>query len=110
MDKSQTDLNFDEFSLKLIFGAFIFSQGKPKTLVSRTGNSHRSPFFDDLTGSDYWLTAMSLFVLDHFLVWLRELEPPAFQVVGENNVVCVMPFNGRTALRLSALGAVRPVA
>ena len=53
---------------------------------------------------------MNLFALDHFLVWLRELESPAFQVVGENNVVCVMPFNGRTALRFSALGAVRPVA
>ncbi len=45
LDNSQTDLNFDEFSLKPIFGAFIFSQGKPKTLVSRTGNSHRSPLF-----------------------------------------------------------------
>ena len=110
MDKSQTYLNFDEFSLKPIFGAFIFFQGKPKTLVSRTGNSHRSPLFVDLTGSAYQLTAMSLFALDHCLVWLGELESPAFQVVGENNVVCVMPFNGRTALRLSSLGAVRPVA
>ena len=45
LDKSQTDLNFDEFALKLIFGAFIFSRGKPKTLVSMTGNSHRSPLF-----------------------------------------------------------------
>ena len=70
--------------------------------------AHR--FFVDLAGSVPWLTAMNLFALDHCLVWLGGLESPAFQVVGGNNVVCVMPFNGRTALRFSALGAVRPVA